>query len=1014
MFPIHASTATAGTSAPRPLWIAVAIFAINALLVAQTDALPRLLMPAESSAGSVLVGELEDARARGPVEVLRSRSIQYDRAVEAALLREGERTQQRQTAGASAFTLNLFPDTNLDFTVERVERTADRKGWTVFGRDAISGAGRAILTFYGGALSGSVRLANGEFYELHVPPGGKGEVRQSAFRGYLPGASDTALVPLDELRGDTSSGAVSAVLDPSKSSPIPPVRENSGIAQLDILVVYTARAAAAKGGNAGMLAFIHQVFAESNQAMANSEAPVSFRLVHAAPVNYDESTLSADSSGYNVALNALRSPTDGLMDEAHALRNQYGADLVSLWLSPPKPVGAGFVVGQAYLMTHGTNVASYANFAFSAVDVDYAGGVSMTFPHEIGHNLGCAHDRNSTTVSGIFPDSYGYQQSSISPRFHTIMAYSAGCPGCTRVDHFSNPNVNFQGIPTGIGGQMDNVKALAYTSPIAANWRPTATGDGCAFSVNPASVVMPPSGGTAAITVTATTGCSWMAQTTANWVVISAGDSGTGPGTVILTVSPNTLPAPRSAILTVAGTGVTVEQRATATLPVFSASPAEISLAAEVGSEEPIEAEISFSTGAVSSDIELTSHLPAWLRLSETSFRTPAKVTLSVDRTAMAPGNHNTVLRFTASGTQNPVIEIPVYLSVRTGRYLLASAGASFRVAPGTPFDAQRFRVKAPWGVMTPPVLRTVGGGWLSAAVSPAGSLFELQVQVSAASLSTGIYEGRVELSCGDGACEVASFPVRLEVAQPEGGSSGAPSPRIASGGVVNGASFEQGITPGAWMSLFGTQLASSTRVWTSQDFQGELFPLELDGVRVRVDGLPVAVQYISPGQINFQAPSLLRTGWLWVDIVSPAGADRISVYSAPALPGFFQFHSDGQLAALHPGGEPVTALAGAGGVSGRPAKVGTVVELYGTGFGPTNPPVPSGRIFSGAAPLASANQFRITVGGVPAQVEFAGLSAAGLNQLNVKIPAVEPGLKAVFATIDGVPAQFIGRLAVE
>jgi uncharacterized protein (TIGR03437 family) len=53
-------------------------------------------------------------------------------------------------------------------------------------------------------------------------------------------------------------------------------------------------------------------------------------------------------------------------------------------------------------------------------------------------------------------------------------------------------------------------------------------------------------------------------------------------------------------------------------------------------------------------------------------------------------------------------------------------------------------------------------------------------------------------------------------------------------------------------------------------------------------------------------------------------------------------------------------------------------------------------------------------VGGVPAQVEFAGLSAAGLNQLNVKIPAVEPGLKAVFATIEGVPAQFIGRLAVE
>jgi uncharacterized protein (TIGR03437 family) len=46
--------------------------------------------------------------------------------------------------------------------------------------------------------------------------------------------------------------------------------------------------------------------------------------------------------------------------------------------------------------------------------------------------------------------------------------------------------------------------------------------------------------------------------------------------------------------------------------------------------------------------------------------------------------------------------------------------------------------------------------------------------------------------------------------------------------------------------------------------------------------------------------------------------------------------------------------------------------------------------------------------------VEFAGLSAAGLNQVNVKIPALEPGLKDVFASVAGVPAQFVGRIAVE
>jgi uncharacterized protein (TIGR03437 family) len=344
----------------------------------------------------------------------------------------------------------------------------------------------------------------------------------------------------------------------------------------------------------------------------------------------------------------------------------------------------------------------------------------------------------------------------------------------------------------------------------------------------------------------------------------------------------------------------------------------------------------------------------------------------------------------------------------------MASSGASFRVAQGTVFDAQRFRVKAPSGLKTPPMLRAVGGGWLSASVSAAADLFELQVQVASGGLSAGVYDGRVELSCPTGACEISSLPVRLEVVQPAPLPGTPLPPRIASGGVVNGASFEQGITPGAWMSLFGTALANTTRLWNRQDFNGSLFPLALDGVRVRVDGLPAAVQFISPGQVNFQAPSVLRTGWLMVDIVTPAGSDRVYVYSAPALPGFFQFHADGQLAALHPDGSPVTARGGAGAAIGRPASAGTVVAIYGTGFGPTNPPVESGQIFSGAAPLENAAALRVTVGGVPAAVEFAGLSAAGLNQVNVKIPALDPGMKDVFASIAGVPAQFVGRIAVE
>ena len=68
-----------------------------------------------------------------------------------------------------------------------------------------------------------------------------------------------------------------------------------------------------------------------------------------------------------------------------------------------------------------------------------------------------------------------------------------------------------------------------------------------------------------------------------------------------------------------------------------------------------------------------------------------------------------------------------------------------------------------------------------------------------------------------------------------------------------------------------------------------------------------------------------------------------------------------------------------------RPVKAGEVLELYGVGFGPTNPPVASGRAFSGAAPTAS--QVSATVGGIAATVQFSGITSAGLHQLNLVVP---------------------------
>lgn len=91
-------------------------------------------------------------------------------------------------------------------------------------------------------------------------------------------------------------------------------------------------------------------------------------------------------------------------------------------------------------------------------------------------------------------------------------------------------------------------------------------------------------------------------------------------------------------------------------------------------------------------------------------------------------------------------------------------------------------------------------------------------------------------------------------------------------------------------------------------------------------------------------------------------------------------------------------------------AKAGDVVALFGFGFGPTNPPVAAGQLFpppgfSGTA--GTANTVSLSIGGTTCSPSFAGLSAAGLFQLNVTIPAgAGNGEVSVSATVAGVQTQ--------
>jgi hypothetical protein len=90
----------------------------------------------------------------------------------------------------------------------------------------------------------------------------------------------------------------------------------------------------------------------------------------------------------------------------------------------------------------------------------------------------------------------------------------------------------------------------------------------CAFSVVQPTTTFGPEGGTgsATVTVTAGTGCNWTATSSATFITFTSGATGTGSGAANFTVAANT-GAERTSTLTIAGTSVTITQRAAVAAP---------------------------------------------------------------------------------------------------------------------------------------------------------------------------------------------------------------------------------------------------------------------------------------------------------------------------------------------------------------------------------------------------------------------------------------------------------------
>jgi len=229
---------------------------------------------------------------------------------------------------------------------------------------------------------------------------------------------------------------------------------------------------------------------------------------------------------------------------------------------------------------------------------------------------------------------------------------------------------------------------------------------------------------------------------------------------------------------------------------------------------------------------------------------------------------------------------------------------------------------------------------------------------------------------------------------------------------VVNAASFAPGFEAGSWLTIEGTNLSVNSRGWRSDEIVGGKLPTSLDGVSVTINGLPAFMSYISPTQLNAQAPSdssIIDGQSVPVTVNSPAGTVTTMAIARLIAPAIFLMDSQ-YVAAINQDG----SIVGPTGLfpGSHPTKPGDIVELYLTGLGPTAPPVLAGQLFP--VPALLINPTSLTVAGKPASVNFAGLVAPGLYQVNVVVPDVAAGDNQVTVQIGNVPSQNAGLLAVQ
>jgi uncharacterized protein (TIGR03437 family) len=229
-----------------------------------------------------------------------------------------------------------------------------------------------------------------------------------------------------------------------------------------------------------------------------------------------------------------------------------------------------------------------------------------------------------------------------------------------------------------------------------------------------------------------------------------------------------------------------------------------------------------------------------------------------------------------------------------------------------------------------------------------------------------------------------------------------APTPRLS---CVTGAAsrFVSTVSPGQIVTLVGAGLGPPAGLAATLN-PDDRFPLNLAGVELRINSSLAPLLYVQSGQVNAIVPyeGIVPGQPAIFEITFEGRTLRYEALAAHSGVELFtlDFSGSGQAVALNQDGSLNS--------QSNPAAPGSIVVLYGTGIGATNPPSVTGAL----APLSGPNALAQPIGPIVAQfsgrlaeVLYAGAAPGLVNgaaQFNLRVPMNVSGPQNIDIRING------------